>query len=85
MTKPIARRAPQLLTEVEYQLRLKAQDGHCALCPSAPKARRLAADHNHKTGRVRGLLCHRCNRALPAWITAAWLLGAAKYIEEGAS
>lgn len=59
---------------------LDAQDGHCALCLSTPKTRRLHVDRDHKTGRVRGLLCMRCNRALPAWVTPPWLMMAAEYL-----
>jgi hypothetical protein len=51
---------------------LAAQDGRCALCREVPAARRrhtptgrewtaLHIDHCHETGRIRGLLCHRCN------------------------
>jgi hypothetical protein len=29
---------------------------------------------------VRGLLCHRCNRTLAAWISVEWLRDAAKYL-----
>ena len=43
---------------------LAAQRGVCAICGRPPKTRRLAVDHNHKTGRVRGLLCPWCNRSL---------------------
>lgn len=43
---------------------LLKQDGHCAVCPSIPKKRRLAVDHNHKTGKIRGLLCYRCNYSI---------------------
>lgn len=74
-------RAKQLgVTDEEYILMLIAQDGHCALCPSTPKTRRLHVDHDHATGRVRGLLCHRCNRFLPTWMKPAWLLRAAEYL-----
>lgn len=68
------------LPEPDYLRLLAEQGGHCALCPSTPKNRRLHADHDHKTGRVRGLLCHRCNRALAAWVSSQWLCRAAVYL-----
>ena len=42
------------------------QNGLCAACGRAPTGRkkRLMIDHDHKTGRVRGALCNRCNLAL---------------------
>lgn len=64
-----------------YDEMLAAQDGHCALCPNVAGERRLHIDHDHKTMEVRGLLCFRCNRALPDYVTAAWLRAAADYVE----
>jgi len=53
------------ITEEDYQNRLQQQDGRCALCLKLPSKRvRLSVDHDHATGRVRGLLCARCNRGL---------------------
>lgn len=72
-------------TTADYDRLLAAQDGHCALCPSVPKTKRLQVDHDHKTGRVRGLLCFRCNKYLHGWMDAAWLLGAALYVTEDTS
>ena len=41
------------------------QGGVCAICFGPGVAsRRLAVDHDHNTGKVRGLLCADCNRAL---------------------
>jgi hypothetical protein len=37
----------------------RAQEGECAIC--GEKSDKLFVDHNHKTGLVRGLLCHQCN------------------------
>ena len=75
-------RAAQLgVTDAEYDRLLSAQGGGCAICGNPPKTRRLHVDHDHKTGRVRGLLCHRCNRALPDWVTATWLELASDYLE----
>lgn len=55
----------------------------CAICGKKPsEKRRLDRDHCHKTGKPRGLLCHRCNRTLVGWMTPAWLIAAAKYLEE---
>ncbi len=70
----------RLISDEEYDRLLAEQDGHCALCPSVPKTRRLDVDHDHPTGQIRGLLCHRCNRALPSWITGPWLFHALTYL-----
>lgn len=42
-----------------------AQQGVCAICGRpCPTGRSLAVDHDHSTGRVRGLLCMPCNTAI---------------------
>lgn len=52
------------ITAAEYAAKLAEQDGRCAICRGVPRSKRLAVDHNHKTGAVRGLLCKRCNHDL---------------------
>jgi hypothetical protein len=53
------------ITEGEYDSMLLGQGGVCAICKGAePSGRRLAVDHCHTTGKVRGLLCSRCNPAI---------------------
>lgn len=44
---------------------LDSQNGGCAICggPSGRKGR-FDIDHDHTTGKFRGLLCHRCNKGL---------------------
>ncbi len=69
------------VTDAEYTLMLERQDGHCAICPATPKTRRLNVDHDHRSGAVRALLCHRCNRVLANWMTSAWLRAAADYLD----
>jgi hypothetical protein len=55
------------ITPADYDQLLAAQNGGCAICGEAPAAgKRLVVDHDHKTGRVRGLLCDKHNRALGA-------------------
>jgi len=54
----------------QYEAMLKQQSGCCAICKKAPgeNARgRLHVDHCHKTGKIRGLLCVKCNMAL-GWV-----------------
>jgi hypothetical protein len=42
-----------------------SQNGVCAICKGKSKdGRRLHVDHCHASGKVRGLLCHDCNRGL---------------------
>jgi hypothetical protein len=68
-----------------YDAILELQGGGCAICEKRPSPkRRLDMDHDHHGMFIRGLLCHRCNRALPAWMTAEWLRAAAAYLEKGA-
>lgn len=51
----------------EYQIQFEGQKGCCALCGTPEteifrgKVRLLAVDHDHRTGKKRGLLCRRCN------------------------
>lgn len=58
----------------EYTALLESQGGVCAIChkPETVKSRHgkvqnLAIDHDHITGKVRGLLCFRCNTTLGVW------------------
>ena|SRR5208282_3768175 len=58
------------ITLEEYNAILERQGGHCAFCPRTSSTDgkrgryRLHVDHNHVTGKVRGLLCYACNAAL---------------------
>ncbi len=54
------------LTPEDYNRMLVEQGGHCAACERTPDNEKhgvLHVDHDHTTGAVRGLLCHRCNTA----------------------
>lgn len=50
------------LTPEAYDDMLNAQGGLCAVCKRPPGVKRLAPDHDHSTGLVRGLLCWFDNR-----------------------
>jgi hypothetical protein len=53
------------ISRERYAELLEQQGGACAICGSGNRSgHRLAADHDHKTGAIRGLLCHRCNTAI---------------------
>jgi len=52
------------ITLAEYDEMFRKQNGVCAICKLPEITRRLAVDHNHKTGKVRELLCAKCNRLL---------------------
>lgn len=49
----------------QYFERLKQQNGTCIFCDRKPRPHRFFdVDHDHKTGKIRGLLCNEHNRAL---------------------
>lgn len=54
------------ITLEEYNNMLLQQNELCAICgnKNLPNSGSLAVDHNHTTGKVRGLLCIMCNRGL---------------------
>jgi hypothetical protein len=59
------RRKYGITLEQYYEL-LKIQNNGCAICGRAeePDGRRLAIDHCHSSGDVRGVLCNNCNNGL---------------------
>jgi hypothetical protein len=53
------------LTLEQYDAMLEAQDGGCFICGRPPRDDiSLHVDHDHSTGKVRGILCFCCNNAL---------------------
>jgi hypothetical protein len=57
------------LTLDQYHARVEAQDFLCALCGEEPMPFRgcydgFHIDHDHRTGKIRGLLCAHCNMAV---------------------
>lgn len=74
---------------LEYSHIFMSQNGKCAICESEtggtrngePKA--LAVDHDHKTGKVRGLLCEACNQGIGKLKDDATILRkAAEYLKK---
>ncbi len=52
------------ITLEQYDKMFEEQNGVCAVCGLPEITKRLAVDHNHDTGEIRGLLCDRCNFTL---------------------
>lgn len=53
------------ITLEEYDVLFERQGGVCAICGALPtEGISLHVDHVHETGKIRGLLCFRCNNAL---------------------
>lgn len=69
------------VTQVDYDTMFSAQQGRCAICQKEqPKS--FDVDHDHRTGRVRGLLCTNCNLMIGhAGDDPARLHEAARYLE----
>lgn len=75
------------ITKEDYERMLESQGSVCKICGKPPRNTSqqtavLHVDHNHTTGKVRGLLCGKCNTGL-GFIEQEELLKAAKaYLED---
>lgn len=72
------------MTVEQYEVALAQQGGVCAICSVASniEGKNFCVDHDHATGKVRGLLCHKCNAALGHFKdSTALLMKAADYLE----
>ena len=53
------------ITTAQKAERIRSQNGKCAICEKElDMGRNTHVDHDHKTGKVRGILCDNCNKAL---------------------
>jgi hypothetical protein len=74
------------ITLEQYNDLLAKQGGVCAICqgPHRGRGKFYHVDHDHKTGDVRGLLCHYCNTAIGSLKDDPALLEkAAAYLRRG--
>lgn len=70
------------ITPERYDELLASQNGRCAICREPPISRRLSVDHDHATNEIRGLLCHKCNRALGSLASISLLVRAIFYLKK---
>ena len=68
----------------ERQKMFEAQNGCCKICgkPEAAFKTILCVDHDHKAGRIRGLLCPKCNTKLAAIEEDGFIDKAVSYLRE---
>jgi len=54
------------ISSIEYSKLFNKQNGCCAICDKHQSDFKynLCVDHDHKTGKIRGLLCNECNRGI---------------------
>lgn len=71
------------ITPEEYEAILQAQGGGCGICGKPPRdGKRLAVDHDHKSGFVRGLLCFMCNKRVLGARSADVIVRTAAYVTD---
>jgi len=74
------------LTKYQYQKILESQGGVCAMCgcTSKEEGRALVVDHDHKTDKIRGILCNKCNLAVGLLRDSSKLMrDGADYLDNG--
>lgn len=85
-------RAKYGISKEDYLNMVEAQNNKCAICYQEEtvenqwkpgEKRRLAVDHDHNTGLIRGLLCYRCNTTLGKMEdNVGWLRNMINYLED---
>ncbi len=72
------------ITIEQFDEMLKKQKNKCAICKTnKPTGKGFGVDHNHRTGKIRGILCHHCNIALGGFKDSPELLREAiSYLEK---
>lgn len=77
------------MSEYQYEMMLKSQGNVCAVCGQPEtytlqgRVKALSVDHDHKTHKIRGLLCHHCNLGIGHFRDDPKLLRAAiNYLEK---
>jgi hypothetical protein len=76
------------MTLEQYDAMIETQGGACKICGVKPMPNKygkpvLCVDHDHATGKVRGLLCHHCNCTIGyARDSISTLRAAIAYLEE---
>lgn len=89
-----ARRRKYALSAQGFHELVVLQENRCAICEEVPTGKgnmsTLRVDHDHVTGQIRGLLCHKCNVGLGAFrdnrllVTKAALYLASQRAQESA-
>lgn len=64
LTRVFKRKKLYGVTPDYYELMLLNQNGRCAICKTDNWGTTPHVDHCHTTGKVRGLLCHKCNTGI---------------------
>jgi hypothetical protein len=69
--RALSRKCKYSLTPEQVDEILGSQNGRCAICETTDPGKKRgggskvwSVDHDHKTGRIRGLLCGNCNAGL---------------------
>lgn len=69
------------ITSTDYDRMHAAQGGVCKICGNHQRYQKLAVDHDHQTGALRGLLCVMCNRGIGMFFDSPLrLIRAAEYL-----
>ena len=70
------------ITKKLYEQLLRKQRGRCAICHTSKG--RAAVDHDHETGKVRGILCFKCNFGVSFLDLSGWVIKATEYLRKAA-